>query len=183
MGVEQRQSLVMPVDEHRDHVHGGAVPGAVTLVVYGDYECPYTRAAYRSVEQIEDRLGERLRFVFRHFPLRSIHPHAQMAAEAAEEAAAQDRYWDMHDVLFGHQLNLDRGDLERYARELELDIDNFEAALSDGRHRARIQQDVDAGELAGVAGTPTLFIEGLLYSGSRSRDDLELALLEARAQP
>jgi protein-disulfide isomerase len=183
MDIEQRSSLAVPVDERRDHVRGGAAPGAVTLVVYGDYECPYTRAAYRSTQQIEGRLGERMRFVFRHFPLRSIHPHAQMAAEAAEEAAAQSRYWEMHDVLFGHQDNLEPDDLRRYALELELHVDRFDAALSDGRHRARIQEDVDSGKLAGVSGTPTLFIEELLYSGSRMRADLERALLAARPAP
>jgi Na+:H+ antiporter, NhaA family len=180
MELDQRTRLTAPVDERRDHMRGGVPPGAVTLVVYGDYECPYTRAAYRSIHQIEGRLEDDLRFVFRHFPLRSIHPHAQLAAEAAEEAAAQGRFWEMHDVLFGHQHRLELDDLRGYATELELDLIRFDEAVSDGRHRSRIQADVDSGEESGVHGTPTLFIEGELYLGSHMREDLERALLEAR---
>jgi NhaA family Na+:H+ antiporter len=151
----------------------------VTLVVYGDYECPYTRAAYRSIQQIERRLRDGMRFVFRHFPLRPIHPHAQLAAEAAEEAAAQGRFWEMHDLLFSDQRDLERAGLLRHAHELGLDVDQFDAALADGRHRPRIQQDLDGGERAGVQGTPTLFIEGRLEPGSYMRDELERALVEA----
>lgn len=183
VNVQPRTSLAVPVNEGRDHVHWGGAPDQVTLVVYGDYECPYTRAAYRSIEQIELRLRDRLRFVFRYFPLRAIHPHAQLASEAAEEAAAQGRFWKMHDVLFSRQRDLGPADLRRYAVELDLDVAHFDQALSDGRHQARIQEDVDSGERAGVEGTPTLFIEDSLYGGSYMRDPLERALLHARSAP
>ena len=174
-----RASLTVPVDEGRDHLRGGQPPAAVTLVEYGDYECPYSRAAYRSVEVIERRLGERLRFVFRHFPLRDIHPHPQIAAEVAEESAAQQRFWDMHDLLFRRQRALEPPDLLGYARELGLDVGQLEAALDDGRHRARIEQDVESGLRSGVRGTPTLFIDGALYDGSYSHEELERVLLGA----
>jgi protein-disulfide isomerase len=169
--------LAVPVDEDRDHARGGQGSPAITLVEYGDYECPYSRAAYRSVQQIERELGDRLRFVFRHFPLREIHPHAQIAAEAAEEAAAQDRFWEMHDTLFGRQHALEREDLIRYANELGLDAERFTVALQDGRHRARIEEDRSSGTRSGVQGTPTLFIAGGLYDGSYMPGELQRALL------
>src|SRR5712692_3390189 len=135
MESSSRTALAVAVDQDRDHARGGQGSRAITLVEYGDYECPYSRAAYRSVERIERRLGDRFRFVFRHFPLREIHPHAQIAAEAAAEAAAQDRFWEMHDLLFARQHELEQEDLIRYANELELDVEQFTAALEDGRHR------------------------------------------------
>jgi protein-disulfide isomerase len=168
--------LIAPVDAERDHVRGGGAAGCVTLVEYGDYECPYSRAAYRAVGVVERHLGDRLRFVFRHFPLREIHPHAQAAAEAAEAAAAQGRFWAMHDVLFMRQHALADQDLRGYAAELRLDLDAFEAAVRDGSGRARIDEDVDSGERSGVAGTPTLFIDGVRYAGSYASADLERAL-------
>jgi protein-disulfide isomerase len=170
--------LTVPIDSERDHTRGGPA-GSVTLVEYGDYECPYSRAAYRSVERIEGRLGDRMRFVFRHFPLRDIHPHAQMAAEAAEAAAEQGRFWEMHDLLFHRQRALEPADLRRYAGELGLDLDEFDAALAGGRGRARIEEDIASGERSGVLGTPTLFIDGVLYEGSYAPDELEHALIAA----
>jgi protein-disulfide isomerase len=176
--------LTVAVDQARDHQRGGQGSSAITLVEYGDYECPYSRAAYRSVEQIERQLGDRLRFVFRHFPLREIHPHAQIAAEAAEEAAAQDRFWEMHELLFARQHALAREDLIRYANDLGLDAEQFSAALRDGRHRARIDEDVSSGTRSGVQATPTLFIADALYDGSYQPQELESALLShPEAQP
>jgi NhaA family Na+:H+ antiporter len=169
-------TLTAPVDRGRDRLRGGDPNEAVTLVVYGDYECPYTRAAYRSIQGIERRLGERLCFVFRHFPLREIHPHAQLAAEVAEEAAAQERFWEMHDLLFGHQQSLEEPDLRRYGGEAGLDLEELDAALADGRHRARIEEDLASGLASGVQGTPTLFIDGALYEGSYMPDELGVAL-------
>jgi protein-disulfide isomerase len=169
-------ALAVAVDQERDHVRGGRASRAITLVEYGDYECPYSRAAYRSVQRIERQLGDRLRFVFRHFPLREIHPHAQVAAEAAEEAAAQDRFWEMHDLLFSNQHALEGEDLVRYANELGLEAEQFAEALEDGRHRGRIEEDVSSGTLSGVQGTPTLFIAGEMYDGSYEQEELERAL-------
>jgi protein-disulfide isomerase len=169
-------ALAVAVDQSRDHMRGGQGSRAITLVEYGDYECPYSRAAYRSVTRIERQLGDRFRFVFRHFPLREIHPHAQIAAEAAEEAAAQDRFWEVHDLLFARQHALEREDLVRYADELGLDIEQFEVALEDGRHRGRIEEDVSSGTRSGVRATPTLFIGGEVYDGSYMPEELERAL-------
>jgi protein-disulfide isomerase len=177
MEPSSRTGLAVAVDQTCDHARGGEGIPAITLVEYGDYECPYSRAAYRSVQQIERRLGDGLRFVFRHFPLREIHPHAQIAAEAAEEAAAQDRFWEMHDLLFAGQHALAREDLIRYANDLGLDAEQFKAALRDGRHRARIEEDVSSGTRSGVQGTPTLFIAGEVYDGSYMPEELERALL------
>jgi protein-disulfide isomerase len=184
MGSSSSTGLAVPVDQDRDHSRGGERTPAITLVEYGDYECPYSRAAYRSVQQIEQQLGDRLRFVFRHFPLREIHPHAQIAAEAAEEAAAQDRFWEMHDLLFARQHALAREDLISYANDLGLDAEQLKSALGDGRHRARIEEDVSSGTRSGVQGTPTLFIAGELYAGSYMPEELERALLsQADALP
>jgi protein-disulfide isomerase len=177
MESSSRTGLTVAVDQDRDHLRGGETTPAITLVEYGDYECPYSRAAYRSIEQIERRLGDRLRFVFRYFPLREIHPHAQIAAEAAEEAATQHRFWEMHDLLFERQHALAREDLIPYANDLGLDGEQFAAALGDGRHRARIEEDVSSGTRSGVQATPTLFIAGELYDGSYMPEELERALL------
>jgi protein-disulfide isomerase len=176
MESSQGGALAVAVDERRDHLRGGSVTGTITLVEYGDYECPYSRMAYRSVQRIETNLGDRLRFVFRHFPLREIHPHAQLAAEAAEEAAAQGRFWEMHDLLYSRQHALEREALISYASELGLDVERFTAALQDGRHRARIEQDIASGTRSGALGTPTLFLDGDLYGGSYQPDELERAL-------
>jgi Na+:H+ antiporter, NhaA family len=172
----ERPTLVDPIDAQRDRLRGGEPNDAITLVEYGDYECPYSRAAYRSIQGIERELGERLCFVFRHFPLREIHPHAQLAAEAAEEAAAHDRFWAVHDLLFGHQRSLEKPDLRRYAADAGLDLTEFDAALADGRHQARIGEDLASGLRSGVEGTPTLFIDGVRYERSYMPDELASAL-------
>src|SRR3954451_3204313 len=176
-------SLAMPVDADRDHVRGGPVPPAVTLLVYGDYECPYTRLAYRGIRVLEREWGKGLRFAFRHFPLREIHPHAQMASEVAEEAAAQGRFWPMHDLLFHRQKALEPPDLRGYAEEVGLDVDRLTAALDRGVHRPRIEEDVASGSASGVAGTPTLFVEGRMNDGSYAPAELDAALRAAGGRP
>jgi protein-disulfide isomerase len=148
-----------------DHARGGG-PRAAELVIYGDYECPYTRAAYRNVQRLERRLSEELRFVFRHFPLRTIHPHAQAAAEAAEAAHAQDRFWAMHDLMFKRQQALEAKDLRAYAAEVGLRVELFEAELANHSHAERVERDVRTGLSANVGGTPTLFLAGRLHDGS-----------------
>jgi protein-disulfide isomerase len=173
--------LAEPVDERRDHLRWGSPASAVTLLEYGDYECPYSRAAYRSVMRIERRLGDRLCFVFRHLPLRDEHPHAQMAAEAAEEAGAQGLFWEMSDELFRRQRQLEPKDLRRYALQLGLDVDELDAALGDGRHRARTEADLESGLRSGALGTPTLFVDGELYEGSYMPAELEVVLRRALA--
>ena len=142
----------------RDHVRGP--DGATAVVEYGDYECPYSRAAYRYVRRMEQRPGSRLRFAFRHFPLEVKHPHAQAASEGAEAAAAQGRFWEMHELLFRHQDALERADLRRYAQELDLDLDRFDAELAAGTHRERVAADVASGRASGVDNIPVLFFDG-----------------------
>jgi protein-disulfide isomerase len=174
-------ALAVPIDEGRDHLRGGPPSAGIALVEYGDYECPYSRAAYRSVERVQRHLGERLCFVFRHCPLREIHPHAQMAAEVAEEAGAQGRFWEMSGLLFHPQEALERDDLRRYGDELGLEVAGVDAALDDGRHRGHIDADLDGALRSGVRGTPTLFIDGALYGGSYAPGELALALATTRS--
>ena len=170
--------LQPPFDPGRDHARGGG-PAPVTLLVYGDYECPYTRMAYRAVQQVEGRLGDGLRFAFRHFPLVQIHPHAEPAAEAAEAAAAQGRFWAMHDLLFHRQKALEPADLRAYAGEVGLDLARYDAELAARAHADRVLADLRSGLQNGVRGTPTLFVDGALYEGSYAPEALEPALREA----
>ena len=175
----QGTHLVVPVSE-RDH-HQGPASAAVTLVQYGDYECPYTRQSTTVVRAIQQQLGEQLRFVFRNFPLTEIHPHALHAALAAEAAAAQGKFWEIHDYIFHHQHTLEDADLEQFAEAVGLDLQQYARALADQRALARIEQDVEGGERSGVQGTPTFFINGVLYRGSWEQDAL-LAALQAASR-
>ena len=153
-----------PVDDTVDHVRGG--PQGRLIAEYGDYECPYSRAAFREIERVESQLGDRVRFAFRHFPLTQIHPHALAASAAAEAAARQGRFWDMHALLFHHQQSLEDADLQGYAAELELDLARFDADRASAGVLARIRRDVDSGLATGeILGTPTLFIDGVVHRG------------------
>jgi protein-disulfide isomerase len=148
-----------------DHAEGPpAAP--VTLVEYGDYECPHCGHAYPIVKEVQKQLGTQLRFVFRNFPLRESHPHAQHAAEAAEAAADQGRFWEMHDLLFERQDALDDAHLAQYARALGLDEGRFVAALTGHEFAARVRRDFTGGVRSGVNGTPTFFINGVRYDDS-----------------
>jgi protein-disulfide isomerase len=159
-----RKWAIEPLDETIDHARG---PSNARLVVeYGDYECPYSRAAYRSIERVKRQLNGDIRFAFRHFPLTRIHPHALAAARAAEAAALQGRFWEMHDVLFSRQRALEDSDLRTYARELGLDLTRFDSGRSGRAVLERVRRDVRSGEASGeVLGTPTLFIDGALHRG------------------
>ena len=152
--------MIEPLDEAVDHVRG---PAAARLIVeYGDYECPYSRQAFREIERVEAQLGEGVRFAFRHFPLTEIHPHALAASLAAEAAALQDRFWEMHELLFHRQQALADDDLRRYAGELGLDLARFDVDRSGLAVLERVRRDVRSGEASGeVLGTPTLFIDGV----------------------
>jgi formate-nitrite transporter family protein len=168
--------LTIPVSE-RDHALGP--PDApVTLVEYGDFECPFCGMAYPDVNRIRGRLGDGLRFVYRHFP-RPEHPHARHAAEAAECAAAQgeDRFWAMHDVLFEHQQALDDEHLAQYAAQIGLDMERFRQDMAHHRYLERVHQDLESGVHSGVHGTPTFFINGEQYEGRARADDLYRDLL------
>ena len=162
-----------------DH-RSGPDDAPVTLVEYGDFECPACGAAYPNVEDVRRKLGARLGFVFRHFPLTQMHPHAMHAAEAAEAASAQGKFWQMYGMLFEHQDALEDADLVRYAEALHLDGKRFASELASEAHAERIREDIRSGIRSGVNGTPTFFINGVRYDGSWEASDL-LAALEASA--
>jgi protein-disulfide isomerase len=172
--------LTLPVGE-RDHVQGPAA-AAVTLVEYGDYECPYCGEAYPIVKEVQRRLGDQLRFVFRNFPLAEMHPHAQHAAEAAEAAGAQDRFWPMHDALYEHQRALDDAHLRRHAKDLGLDEERFDRDLSGHTYAGRVREDFLSGARSGVNGTPTFFINGRRHDASYDLETLLAALEGASAR-
>lgn len=148
----------------RDHILGPA-DAPVTLVEYGDFECPHCGAAYPIVEELRRLRGDDLRFVYRNFPLTQIHTHAELAAEAAEAAAAQDRFWEMHHTLFTHQNALDSAHLVRYAGQIGIDSAQFTEALATHRFAERVREDFMSGVRSGVNGTPTFFINGLRHDG------------------
>ena len=136
------------------------------VIEYGDYECPYARRAFREIERLERRLDGELRFVFRHFPLTDMHPHALAAAAAAEAATRQGRFWEMHSLLFHRQQALEDDDLRSYARELGLDEGRFDEDRAGAPVLERIRRDVESGLASGeVRGTPTLFVDGHVYRG------------------
>jgi len=155
---------LQPLDETVDHVRGASA--GRLILEYGDYECPYSRRAYREIERVEARLDGSIRFAFRHFPLVDIHPHALAASAAAEAAAMQGRFWEMHDVLFHRQRALEDDDLRAYAAQLGLDVARFDADRASAGALERIRRDVASGAGTGeVLGTPTLFIDGTVHRG------------------
>jgi protein-disulfide isomerase len=162
--------LTMPVSA-RDHILGPTT-APVTLVEYGDYECPYCGQAHHVIKQLQQLLGRHLCFVFRHFPLTTVHPHAQQAAEAAEAAGAQGKFWETHYVLFEHQHALEVGDLVRYASALGLDLQRFTSELASHTHAGRVREDFMSGVRSGVNGTPTFFINGMRHDGFFDLDSL-----------
>jgi len=172
--------LAVPVDPERDHVRGPK-KSPVTLVEYGDFECPYCGQAEPVVRELLADYGD-VRYVWRHLPLNDVHPNAQIAAEAAEAAAAQDAFWEMHDLLLGHQGALRPPDLVGYAADLHLDIQQFTSDLSDHEGAAHVAEDVDSADLSGVSGTPTFFINGIRHQGAYDIDTLSAAVRAARAR-
>jgi protein-disulfide isomerase len=172
-----KSKLALPV-AGRDHIQG-PIEATITLLEYGDYECPYCGAVYPEIKAVQEQLGERLCFAFRNFPLVNSHPHAQHAAESAEAASTQGRFWEMHDSLFEHQEALEDEDLARYAAAIGLDGRILIAEVQAGAQTARIREDFRSGARAGVNGTPTLFINGVLYSGPPDADSLLVALTQA----
>jgi protein-disulfide isomerase len=162
---EKGPSTLEPVDDAIDHIRGSRI--GRLIVEYGDYECPYSRQAFREIERVETELGAGVRFAFRHFPLAEIHPHALAAAAAAEAAALQGRFWDMHELLFHRQKALDDQDLRRYAARLRLDVTLFDRDRAGAGVSQRVHRDVASGLASGeVQGTPTLFIDGAVHRGS-----------------
>ena len=152
------------------------------MVEYGDFECPFCGRAHAVVKALKKALGRRLRFVFRHFPLATAHPHAQQAAEAAEAAGAQGQFWEMHDVLFDNQEALEDDDLMGYAEALGLDLTQFAADLAGHAHAPRVRQDFLSGVRSGVNGTPTFFLNEMRYDGPRDFDTMVEAIEEAAGE-
>src|SRR5215207_11263775 len=162
----------------RDHARG-PMDAPVTLVKYGDYECPYCREAHPMLKELQERVGEQVRFVFRHFPLDSVHRRARRAAQAAEAAASKGRFWEMHDLLYERQEELGEDALMRYAAELGLDLERFEEDLANDNHAWRIEEDRLGGDHAGVRGTPAFFVNGVRYTGPIDLDGLLAAVEDA----
>jgi protein-disulfide isomerase len=173
-------ALTLPVTEARDHIQG-APDAAVTLVEYGDYECPYCGAAYPIVKELQAELGDSLRFVFRNFPITTAHPHAEQAAEAAEAAAAQGQFWPMHDLVYENQQRLAADDLVAYAGRLGLDVERFSRELGEHAHADRVHEDFMSGVRSGVNGTPTFFMNGVRHDDSFDLDTMLVALRRAGA--
>lgn len=170
--------LVMPIDPGRDHIVGHA--GApVMLLEYGDYECPDCGRAYPKLNVLRERLGDRLAFAFRHFPQFTIHRHASIAAQAAEAAHAQGKFWAMHDLLYRNQDRMDVPDLTHYALRAGLEVYRFEQSLTSGIYTHRVEEDFETGRQSGVRGTPTLFINGERYVGAVEVDALVEAIERA----
>jgi Na+/H+ antiporter NhaA len=171
-------NLDRPVEAGRDHIRGpGAAP--LTLIEYGDFECPFCGTATGVIDELRARMGDDLRYVFRHLPLTDVHPHAELAAQAAEAAGAQGRFWEMHDLLFKHQDELELSHLVGYASELGLDIERFTRELESGRHLSRVLEDVSSAEESGAREAPTFFIGTRRHTGPY---DIE-TLLEALGRP
>jgi CRP-like cAMP-binding protein len=167
-----------PVDVDRDHLRG-PVDAPLTLVEYGDFECPFCGRATGTVEELRERFGDRLRYVFRHVPLVDVHPHARLAAEAAEAAGVQGRFWEMHDRLFAGQDRLTAADLLEHAAAVGLDVPRFARDLGSSRFARRVEEDVESAEASGVTGTPTFFVNGRRHTGPFDTDSLAAALLAA----
>jgi protein-disulfide isomerase len=172
--------LYVDVDDERDHIRG-PMEAPVTLVEYGDFECPYCGRAEPIVRELLRDFGD-VRYVWRHLPLSDVHPNAQLAAEAAEAAADQDAFWEMHDLLFQHQDALKPDDLISYAEELRLDVDRFTRALREHTGAVRIAEDIDSADLSGVSGTPTFFVNGRRHYGAYDIETLSTAVRVAGAQ-
>lgn len=171
--------LIQPVSS-QDHCQGNSTAN-ITVVQYGDYQCPECRIADEVICTIQHQLGSHLRFVFRHFPQSRLHPDAYHAAEAAEAAGSQGKFWEMHRHLFAHQSCLADCHLVEYAIALLLDVNQFLAEMANDCHMARIETDLESGNQSGVIQTPTFFINGLKYRDDQSLDGLLKAVIQARS--
>ena len=174
--MDKSATLTQPVSAD-DHAEGTA-DAPLTLVEYGDYQCPYCGAAYPVVKRLQKTLGKKLRFVFRNFPLTQAHPYALIAAEAAEAAALQGKFWEMHDLLFEQQTFLKPDIIPSWAKRIGLDLEKFGNDIKQGVIENRIKEDRQSGIRSGVNGTPTFFVNGTRYDGSPDYDSL-LAALES----
>jgi protein-disulfide isomerase len=164
-------TLQTAVGEDRDWARGPE-DAAATLLQYGDYECTFCGRAFRELRKVESEIGDRLRLVFRHFPLAQLHPHALGAAEAAEAAGAQDKFWEMHEKLFLNQHNLETSALLAYAAELGLDLPRFARDIQEHRYLPKVRRDVLAGTRSGVSGVPTFFLDGKRWNAPYDAEEL-----------
>jgi protein-disulfide isomerase len=174
-------AVTQSVDTRRDHIRGPE-DARVTVVEYGDFECPHCARAEDVLRKLRSRFGDDMRLVWRHLPLSELHPHARQAAEAAEAAGAQGAFWAMHDLLLAHQQALTYGDLFRYADRLGLGAARFREDLHAHRTTARVQRDVESAQASGVAGTPTFFINGRRHDGGLDVASLDAAIRRARSR-
>jgi protein-disulfide isomerase len=172
--------LAVPVDPERDHIRGPA-EAPVTLVEYGDLECPFCGQAESVIRELLGGTTD-LRYVWRHLPLNDVHPRAQLAAEASELAAEHGLFWEMHDLLLAHQDQLRPQDLVRFAGELEIDTDKFADSLRRHTTAGRVAEDVDSADLSNVSGTPTFFINGIRHQGAYDIDSLREAVHLAKVR-
>jgi protein-disulfide isomerase len=159
----QLSRLLLPIQQH-DHVQGPA-EARLTLVEYGDYQCPSCGVLFVTIHQLHQELADDVRIVFRHYPLSGSHPHAQLAAEASEASGAQGKFWEMHDLLFQHQDGLAPKQLAAYAEQLSLDMDRFRKDLKARTFEERVREDFKRGVANGVYGTPGLFVNGVRHDG------------------
>jgi len=169
-------TLIPPVSG-RDHIQGPS-DAPITLVEYGDYQCPYCGEAHPVVKQLQKTLGKQLRFVFRNFPLTQAHPYAMIAAESAEAAGLQGKFWQMHDWIFEHQEDLEPDILSSWAEKVGLNVREFAKAINEEAVTQRIAEDVESGDSSGVDGTPCFFINGARYDGETDYDSMQSALRE-----
>jgi protein-disulfide isomerase len=173
------QDLVPEVDPEHDHMRG-PMSARITVIEFGDFECPYCGQAEPAVRELLADVN--VRYVWRHLPLTDVHPRAQYAAEAAEAAAAQGAFWEMHDLLLAHQDELRPVDVARYVEELDLDMERFHGEMRQHVHETRVAQDVESADLSGVSGTPTFFVNGLRQYGAYDIATLKAAVRAAQAQ-
>ncbi|HWF48012.1 MAG TPA: DsbA family protein [Bryobacteraceae bacterium] len=162
--------LLLPI-RPEDHVFGPET-AEITLVEYGDYECPECGRLFTAIHRLQETSPDRMRIAFRHYPLSGIHPHAQRASEAAEAAGAQGKFWPMHDLLFQHQDQLERKDLSRYGEQLGLDVKRFSNELKKGVYAEIVREDFRRGVQNGVYGTPGLFVNGVRYNGPYNAESM-----------
>jgi protein-disulfide isomerase len=180
--MDEEYDVLTPAVSARDH-RQGPDDAPVTLVEFGDFECPHCGRAYPILKEVQRRLGDRLLFVFRYFPITTSHPHAQHAAEAAEAAGAQGKFWEMHDTLFENQRALSDADLAEYARGIGLDLKLFVSDMRTHKYAHRVREDFRSGISSGVNGTPSFFINGARYYGPWDLQSLTGALLQALESP
>jgi protein-disulfide isomerase len=172
--------LALPVSPGRDHIRG-PVDAPVTLIQYGDYQCSYCALAHTVVDAIQARAGKEICFLYRHFPMTTVHPHAESVAEVAEAAGAQGKFWPMHDLLFENQERLAMPYLVAYAKSLGLDGEQFSRDAAARAYATKIREDFMSGMRSGVNGTPTFFINGVRYDGAWDARTLWAAIQDAVA--